>query len=238
MKTLTFTVKDGNFHIEGYADAVHLGTPRESKYATVLKSIALHHTDLEFCERTLQYCAPLVSDPSPEASLLLKMLWTATLALYFKCFGTGVRQALGVSILPAEAHDAHQHFKDLRDKHLIHDVNAFSQAQIGVVVNPPHFPKKVADIISNTVEIVPSADDIQRMYNLVSAALIYVGNHRGVLHAIIAMEHEALTHDELMALSKVTFTTPGRDAVAKGRVDKRKNANRPSAGFRRIGKSK
>jgi hypothetical protein len=55
---------------------------------------------------------------------------------YVRCFTTGKRFGLDLSVFDDSdgARDTHQYFKDMRDKHVVHSVNPFEDASVGVVL--------------------------------------------------------------------------------------------------------
>ena len=67
---------------------------------------------------------------------MIEALWTAALVKYIRCFATGKRFGLDVSVFDGleGARDTHQFFKDMRDKHVVHSVNPFEDASVGVVL--------------------------------------------------------------------------------------------------------
>jgi hypothetical protein len=219
MKRLTFTVEPGKFKINEYPDAAWLGAI-EGDEVTVLKSFALHQHDLESCEQALQICGPLMDHKDdPGSALQVKVLWTGILALYVKCFATGARQGLcHETVFPdPEDRKAHQYFKDMRDKHLIHDVNVYSDAHVGVVVNPQGTSPKVADVVSHIVEAFPSLIDMQTVYNLVTGALTFVRTHRAGVTGVLRLMYERKPREELLEVPALTWTVPTAAQLKKGR---------------------
>ena len=199
MKPLTFRLENNELRIDQYPSAVAVKRI-DGADADALEAMSLHELDLAACEAALQLCVTLKD--REEAPLLLKTVWTGVLALYVKCFATGAR---GPNALKAEdifdapeALQAHEHYKNLKDKHLVHDVNAYSQGQVGVVVNPMTSDRKVADVVSIAIEAAPIEQDMQVVYNLVDGAISHVRRRRKELHDKLTAEYEGLDYAALM----------------------------------------
>lgn len=67
-------------------------------------------------------------------------LWNAALVAYVRAFSGGVRKfdlKRFLAPLGPEAAKAHQYFKNTRNKHVAHSVNAMSESAVMVAVGPP-----------------------------------------------------------------------------------------------------
>lgn len=88
---------------------------------------------MDLCERL---DAELEKPAGDQDWLLVEALWTAALVKYVRCFASGKRSTVEVSVFDGldGAADTHQHFKNMRDKHVAHSVNPFEGVKVGVVL--------------------------------------------------------------------------------------------------------
>jgi hypothetical protein len=95
------------------------------------------YRDLEFVINSVNYLIGLLNRRSSEqgqpvsvgeGSYVERALYTAALVTYIRCFTSGKRQLLNPSIFSGEAEyllEIHNYYKETRDKHIAHSVNAF-----------------------------------------------------------------------------------------------------------------
>lgn len=77
-------------------------------------------------------------DKAEEDPTLQRALWTSALVAYIRCFKTGRRTTLDPEIykaLEGQPIEAHQYYKDTRDKHIAHPVNSFEETKIGALTD-------------------------------------------------------------------------------------------------------
>jgi hypothetical protein len=107
-----------------------------------------------------------------------------------------------------------EYFNDLRNKHIIHDENPFTQAFTGVVINDLAAQHKVADIISLAFNAFTVDDThLAQLTQLVEITLKWVNEKRDELHNIIGREYEQWSHHELLVLPNIKYTAPSSDVV-------------------------
>jgi len=214
VKPLHFTVTDGRFHIEDYRDAVALKRI-DTPVARQLQAVTLHQFDLSFCRDALVAIARL---NRAENVLTVEGLWVAAIARYFKCFGGNKSrsQLSAKKILKAHpgAEAVFTYFQDLRDKHIIHDENPFTQAFTGVAVNGAEAQYKVADIISLAFNAF-TVDDahLTQFTQLVDVTLEWVNAKRDEFHNALGRKYEQWSHQDLLALPDIQYTVPTADVV-------------------------
>lgn len=214
VKPLIVTVTDGRFHIENYPDAVALKRI-DTPIARQLQAMTLHQFDLSFCRNALVEIARLDRE---ENVLTAEGLWVAALARYFKCFGKNKSrsQLSAQKILRSHpgAEAVFTYFQDLRDKHIIHDENPFTQAFTGVAVNSKEAQYKVADIISLAFNAF-TVDDAHliQFTQLIDITLAWVNAKRNELHNILGHEYEQWPHQDLLTLPDIQYTVPTADVV-------------------------
>ena len=129
---------DDKFHIDGFPGAVKLIaiSPLVKYLPEQLADMVLHHADLRFANE----CLEAMSSPAGTSPLVAEALWRSAVIHYCKCFGEhgSSRARLPYSkYLPVGLpREIHKYFMDLRNKHLVHDVNAWTQATPMAVVGP------------------------------------------------------------------------------------------------------
>jgi hypothetical protein len=205
-------------HIEGYPNAVGVRRIKD-RHAQQLQALVLHRSDLNYCREALTALAGLDRSAQP---LLAEALWLSAIARYFKCFGnSGARTQLSRKRVLKDhpgADEVFAYFRKLRDKHLIHDENPYSQSFCGVVLNARAAESKVADIIAMTMNPGPVDDDnIGSFSQLVGLALAWVEAKHDELHTHIRQMYEAWTYEDLLALPMISYTVPTSDEVGVAR---------------------
>jgi hypothetical protein len=173
--SLHITKMDDKLHIEGYPNAIALKRI-DGPVERQLQDITLHANDLSFCSEA---CAHMRGLDREKQRFLLKALFVASIARYFKCFGDSESRA---QLSPKKVLKNHpgaekvfDYFLDLRRKHILHDENAYSQALIGIVLNPKDASAKIADVVSTAVTVLTLDDEhLQQFSNLVAVSLDWV----------------------------------------------------------------
>ena len=209
LKPLRYKFADGQFQIQDYPDAVALKRI-DTPIAQQLKAVTLHQIDLMFCRDALAEIARL---NRTEHETVVEALWVASIARYFKCFGGNKSR----SQLPADkifrehvgAKAVFTYFQDLRDKHVIHDENPFTQAFTGVAVNGPEAQCKVADIIAFAFNAL-TVDEahLTQLTQLVNLTLDWVVAKQTELHKSLTYEFEQWPLERLLVLPDIQFTAP------------------------------
>lgn len=214
VKPLHFTVADGQFHIEDYPEAIALKRI-DTPIARQLQAVTLHQFDLVFCRDALAEIARL---NMAENATVVEGLWVAAIARYFKCFGSNKsRSQLSLQKI-FKSHPGAEvvfaYFQDLRDKHIIHDENPFTQAFAGVAVNGLEAQYKVADIITLAFNAF-TVDDahLTQLAQLVDVSLTWVNEKRDELHNHLARDYEQWSHEKLLGLPDIQYIAPTADAV-------------------------
>jgi hypothetical protein len=216
VKPLRISVHGNDLHIEDYPDAVAVKA-LDAQEARQLGSLVLNERDLRMAEEALH-----AGDAAESLTPLSEVLWTSAVALYFKAFGASkARIPLDAKKIFKGRPDAlqcHRHFADLRNKHLLHDENAYAQPFVGLALNRRGMDWKVADVLSGVL-FAYTADDSHRQpfRQLVGYALAWVSAERDGMHERLGKQYNAKSYDELDALSGISFRVPGRAEVGKTR---------------------
>jgi len=205
-------------HIEGYPDAIAVKLI-EDPIAKRLQAIALHHADLTFCYQALNKISTL--DKSNDV-LVIEALWVSSIALYFKCFAPNKsrRQLSAEKILKGQigAMDVFNYFLNIRNKHIIHDENPYSQSLVAVALMKSEAPYKVADILSLVFNAFLVENEHLRSFSrLVKFTLDWVRAQRDELHNILGKKYEQVPYEEILALPDVTYRAPVADEASKAR---------------------
>jgi len=211
---LNISKMDDKLHIERYPNAIALKRI-DGPIERQLQDITLHANDLSFCSEA---CAQIRDLDRDKHRFLLKALFIASIARYFKCFGDSESRA---QLSPGKVLKNHpgaekvfEYFLDLRRKHIIHDENAYSQALIGIVLNPKDAPAKIADVVSTAVTVLTLDDaHLQQFSNLVAVSHEWVSAKRDELHRILAQKYERMRFEDLLALDDVKYTVPSTSQV-------------------------
>ncbi len=102
---------------------------------------------VEYCDLFLSKEYPA---PSIEESRVMTAVCVAAVVTYGRTMTTGVRSGITleqIRELPAHLQDAHQYFKDFRDKFIAHSVNALEEnAVVAYLVPEERGPRAVASI--------------------------------------------------------------------------------------------
>lgn len=220
IKALALTQEGKTLRIEGYPDAIAFKRI-EGKHAVRLRAMTLHDADLTRCWEALQ---ALASDDNAKDSILRDCLWIAAVALYFKCFGNSKARcqldAKAVFKTQSSAMPAFQYFDALRNKHILHDENAYTQSFVGIVVNPVSNRYKVADVVSSGVDAITSdPSHVKSLSTLVNATRVWVAAERDRLHKMLADEYEAKPYEVLLAMPNVQIKVPTASQVKDIRAD-------------------
>src|SRR5258708_5013871 len=165
----------------------------------------------------------LISQQKGEGTPLQVGLWRSAIFHYAKCFGrSNARNRLDAQEIFKGLPDAmvcHDHFKNLRNKNIAHDENAYSQALPAAIINGPGDHNKIAKIVSLAVLSESlNPPDYQNLLNLVRKAIEYVEQELDVVSTRSTTELEKLSHAQLLKMDSVTYTLPGPNDVSKPRL--------------------
>jgi hypothetical protein len=184
-----------------------------------LADLALHRNDLKFAGA----CVEALEQLPEEDDLLAHVLWRSAIVHYFKCFGdSSQRFQLEPKQVykgrPHEALAAFEFFKPLRNKHLVHDENAYMQCTIGAAINDGTKPYKVERIVAPVSTFdVRNPENLKNLRLLIKHANEWLTKQFDDLAALIGAELEQLPYSELAATPTVQVQVPTMEDVAKPR---------------------
>jgi hypothetical protein len=221
MEHLSVEIRNGEFHILGFPNAVKV-VAIKSDDAKKFAHLSLHRADLGFALEMLG----LLSKQEGECTPIQQGLWRSAIIHYAKCFGrnkarteTRLDSETIFKSCPPEAMVCHKYFKHLRNKNIAHDENAYAQSLPAAIINKPSEPCKIAKIVSLSflAESLNPAD-YKNLFNLVRKAIEYVEGEIDLVCKRITAELEKLPYDDLLKMDSVTYTPPTPNDVSEPRV--------------------
>ena len=172
-------------------------------------------TDLQTVAAQLKKLRSL--DQSDETQVLRLALWNSSLATFFKCFATGVRQyKIDPDIfatLPGEPLRFVEFLKNQRDKHVAHSVNMFEEISVGVMLD--HEKKQKVGIGHLQIRRVGEPDDhIRSFQRLVEAAISRAATDFTTITDEINGELDSITYDEMLGWDDLQYVVPEPERAA------------------------
>ena len=111
-----------------------------------------------------------------------------------------------------------RYFQDLRDKHIIHDENPYSQSYVALALNAENTKFKVADVISLAINAFTADDShLQSFSQLVQFTLEWVEHKRDELHNLLGARYESENYEALMLLPNIEYRAPTANEIALAR---------------------
>ncbi|MGG7557796.1 hypothetical protein [Pseudomonas sp. ES3] len=194
--------------VMGIQDATKLVALRGS-IAQKLSELSLHKEDLMFSYRCLD---ELINEQL--SSTTRRSLWLSAITFYTKCFDKTVKR----KSLPEEEifrHESptailvHNHFKTLRNKHLIHDENPLSQSTPAAALNDGTKSYKIEKIIClNTFGETYSKESHTNLSLLIQLAIKNVTFNFNKLCDELTIELEKESYQSLSSRNEPTYTVP------------------------------
>jgi hypothetical protein len=182
--------------------------------------IGLHNDLASVVEMTRRLSEMLRQDEQDQDGLMVKSLWTSALVTYIRCFASGKRYGLTESIyseLPGEPTTTHKYYKDTRDKHIAHSVNAFEETVIGIILsNEESQPIEVLGVANLTVHrISDSVEGIDQLGVLAEFARRYIAQKGQEVQDKILNKAKSLTTEQLRALPRLGVMPQGGADAAR-----------------------
>lgn len=217
MEPIEFSLTDQGFHIEGFPDAVKVLALDDVK-SKRLADLVLNKHDLEFSIE----CLNLINKKAEPTDVTQRSLWVSAIAYFFKCFQwSAARSKLDANIIFADdpqGLEIFKHYKDLRDKHYLHDENALSQCLPGAVLNKRGVEYKIAKIVSTLMTgIISVEEEHNNMLLLSMHSRDWVIKEHDKLADEITAELEAKDYDTLYAMNSPVYKKPAVEDFGKNR---------------------
>ena len=217
MEPVRLTTTPQGLQIEGIPDGTHVVSV-VGVLARRLADLQLHATDLSFAAAALDALGRM----EPDDSLVREALWRTAIVHYFKCFGEGARFQLSERKLHKGldpiVHTIFGYFKDLRNKHFVHDENAYAQATVCAVLNNGSKPYKVEKVVCvAALAKTSTADNVGNLGNLVQVALRWVELQHREASRLITEDLEKQSMATLTGAAVPSLRVPLLNEIGKKR---------------------
>jgi|SRR5471030_127125 len=216
MDIYNITETDTGFNIEGIPDAVAI-VKTGGRIAQRISDLSLHKIDLCFALD----CVDLLENHD-ENPTLSQALWNSAITSFCKCYGRGIRSPLSekhtLKNKPAEALEAFRYFKHLRNKHLIHDENSYSQSLPGAAINNGSKPYKIEKIICFSARSVTNVKESKlNLRLLITDSLYWVISEFDKLCDQLTTELEKENYESLSERQVMHYETPKLTEISQPR---------------------
>jgi len=220
MHPLSIVLNNGAFEVHGLPPDSRLSIKIDGHQAKQLGDHILHQTDLEFADQCLDAINMVPEDPQA----IRQGLWRSAIISAMKCFGNNAsRTSLPASKvlkgLPPEAMIVFNYFKDLRNKYIAHDENAWTQVMTGAALNDGSKDFKVEMVFA----MVALAETLQQanygnLKLLINASLTYSREQFELLVDQIKRDLETVSYDELAKRPPPVYRAPAAHEVSQRRA--------------------
>jgi hypothetical protein len=218
MEHFPVSKNESGFHVEGFPDAAKLVRLDDPK-ARRISDLVLHKRDLDFAAD----CLTAINQVPVHPPVVRDAIWSSAIVHYMKCFGdSGARFQLSAERIykgePPEAIQNHQFFRDLRNKHVVHDENSYDQCIPGAVLNKGDKIYKIEKIIClGGRAVVLGQDTYNTLKLLIDKAHAWVVGEFDTCCKLVTEELEKLSYEELLRRESVVYPAPTLDDIAKNR---------------------
>ncbi len=196
------------FHIEDFPDAVKLIALKDGR-SKRLADLALHHSDLKY----VIDCLNEINNLGEDCHIVRTSLWQSSITQFIKCFGEN-KSRFNLDLQKVFKNDigaieAFYGIKALRNKHIVHDENSYSQCISGAVLNADYSSFKVAKIICFAATIDTLSQDFwSNLMRLTTETLKWVTMEFDLVCVKITTDLEARDYTDLLAMDSVTYSKP------------------------------
>ncbi|HVK57128.1 MAG TPA: hypothetical protein VM532_19120 [Burkholderiales bacterium] len=178
------------------------------------QAIVLHELDLRFCQSCLCELKSLDYNRQSERA---EAYWISCVTRFFKCFGESkARAKLSASkIFKPDAGSTadFEYFRALRNKHIVHDENSFSDVLVAVAVNASEQEPPFVEVFASPIHLFTIEGDLERLGNLVKKALEWIAERRSQLEEALTATYIQWTRERLLALPDLTAAGPSQNDV-------------------------
>ncbi len=210
MESFEIVLADSGFHINGFPYAtkvIKLSGPK----AQQLSELASHRNDLQIALASLGG----LNGVALESSLVRQGLWRSAVEHCMKCLSASkARPRLDPKKVfkgDSEALEVYEYFRNLRNKHIAHDENAYSQCVPGAVLNGPNAQYKIAKIVcfSAYAETLDQGN-YSNLHKMVTETLSHIDARFESLCSDLTAELEARCYGELdsMSMEEMRYSKP------------------------------
>ena len=218
MESFQIILTGSGFRINGFPDATKVIKLSGYK-AQQLSELALHRSDL----LVALACLEGINDVPPDSPLVQQGLWRSAVGHCMKCFSaSAARSKLNPKKVfkgDSEALAIHEYFRNLRNKHIAHDANAYSQCLPGAVLNGPNAQYKIAKIVCFSA-VAETLDQVNysNLHKMVTETLSHIEARFESLSSDLTSELEARSYEELDSIEEMTYSKPELDDIGKSRA--------------------
>jgi len=225
MEYFEITPTNGEWHIEGFPDAAKVFR-LEGQQAKRLADLALHQNDLNFaleCLEGVNLIAKQFHGKEEQLHGLRQGLWYSAIVHCMKCFGDHESR---FSLNPkqvfkgntVDAMEPFEYFKNLRNKHLVHDENSYTQSLPGAILNKKGCDSKIArivclSVIGNTLD----QNAYTGLHRVITVALERVNQQFEDLCSLVTSELESVPYDELLSREAIVYSAPKTEEISRPR---------------------
>lgn len=185
--------------------------------AKQLHALLLHEVDLEFCRGCFHHLESLDHNTQ---SHLVEAYWTSCIVRFFKCFGhSKARKMLSPSeIFRVKTTADFDYFRALRNKHVVHDENPYSDVLVTVAINASPTEPPFVEVFGSPIHLSTVQADLGRLRSLVSQALEFVTKKRRLLEQELTSTYEQLSRERLLALPDLVIGPTSESDVSVTRL--------------------
>lgn len=183
------------------------------------RAVVLHELDLQFCQNCLRELKSLDYNKQSE---LAEVYWISCITRFFKCFGQSkARPNLsGSKIFKADpvSTTEFEYFRALRNKHIVHDENPFSDVLVMVAVNASDQGPPFVEVFGAPIHLSTIKSDLVRLEGLVKKARAWVANRRLEFEKQLTATYSPWLRDKLLSLPDVLIRPPSDKEVLSTRT--------------------
>jgi hypothetical protein len=203
--------------VDGLPDAIKV-VQVTGKHYRQISHLVLHKSDLEFA---LGCLAELNNVEKP---VVRDALWNSAIVAFIKCFsGNSARIRLNeTKIYANEPIGKHvfEYFKNLRNKHVVHDENSYTQCVPCAAINGGNKAYKVEKILAMSAHVETlEQPNYANLHLLVTAALAWVTRQFDELCDAVTTELEAEPYDALISRPAASFKMADVRDIHKRRIE-------------------
>jgi hypothetical protein len=190
------------------------------RHARDLASVTAHRLDLAFAKQ----CLGLINETENDG--IRQALWRSAVTHYAKCFAQAKsineRKPLhpDKTLEAGEPRKIHRYFTSLRNKHLVHDVNAWLQVPTGAVIAAEGKAFNIEHIICTTFESNSlNQGNYSDLWLLIERALAWIEPEFERLCEEIKAELEEIPRGTLLSQQDATYRAPEADDIHEPRAE-------------------